>query len=348
MSILDNKSKIFDIDTKNFYSEIINFAENFQKSFSEAKNFSLPSYFIKAEKIVFCGMGASGMIGDFISLIAKKQSSFPVNVYKSADVPKFIDEKTIVFAISASGNTIETLNFFEKSVKQGAKIIAITQGGQIEKLASKYAAPIYKFNYHSQPRLALGQMFGSVLAILNKLGILETEQNDFDQALIAIKHCINKCGVEAEEKSNPAKKIAEKIHNKNILVWSGDFIFPVALRFSQQINENAKQLAFPNQLSELHHNLINGLNFPIAKNHIVVFIHSKYYSPEIIKRIEISKDLLAKNGIEFISIEAETTGYLAEILYLVLALDLTSYYLAILNNVDPEEIENISYIKSRI
>ena len=54
-----------------------------------------------------------------------------------------------------------------------------------------------------------------------------------------------------------AAEIAERLADNTPLIY-GDLTMPVAYRWKTQINENAKQHAFYNQLPELDHNEIVG------------------------------------------------------------------------------------------
>ena len=62
------------------------------------------------DHIVFAGMGGSGSLGDVISAILSKKDIHVSNI-KGYLLPKTVDSKSLIIAISASGNTEETIDF---------------------------------------------------------------------------------------------------------------------------------------------------------------------------------------------------------------------------------------------
>src|SRR5689334_9288958 len=86
------------------------------------------------ENIVVLGMGGSGIAGDILLHTAGPFLPVPVVVVKSYVLPAFVNDATLVFAISFSGNTEETLEATQEAGIQGAKVVAITRGGELAKL----------------------------------------------------------------------------------------------------------------------------------------------------------------------------------------------------------------------
>ena len=58
--------------------------------------------------ILVCGMGGSAIGGDLLKSYLS-DSNLPVFVNRNYGIPRFVDSTTLVFAISYSGNTEETL-----------------------------------------------------------------------------------------------------------------------------------------------------------------------------------------------------------------------------------------------
>ena len=66
------------------------------------------------EHIVFAGMGGSGAIGDVFEAVLSK-SKIHVNVVKGYVLPETVNSKTLVIAISVSGDTMETLSILKSA-----------------------------------------------------------------------------------------------------------------------------------------------------------------------------------------------------------------------------------------
>lgn len=348
MTNLDDKTEVFKIDKNGFYNDIIDLGNQFQKAWTEIADLAIPAFYIKADKVVICGMGASGIVGDIVYDLLKKESTKPVFVVKDYHLPAFVNSSTLVITITCSGDTEETVGCFEQAQLKGAKLFAITKNGQIEKLCSKFGTPYYKFKHNLAPRTALGIMLGATLGVMQKLGLTEIKSDDIEQSVKMLKYWAEHFSTDKLTSDNQAKKIAQKLVGKNVIIWSAENLCGAGLRWKTQINENAKQIAHSEFLPELHHNQIQGLEYPDNSNSIVLILYSKYYDRRIIKRIEVSKDILANAGIEFLVVEVESTGILAEIMSLILLGDLTSYYLAILNEVDPKPTPINDMVKEKI
>ena len=61
------------------------------------------------QQVVVLGMGGSGIAGDVLMAAAGPYMPVPVLVFRSYHVPAFVDESTLVFAVSFSGDTEETI-----------------------------------------------------------------------------------------------------------------------------------------------------------------------------------------------------------------------------------------------
>ena len=77
-------------------------------SFADAVPGPLPHH-DDIEHVVVLGMGGSGIAGDVVREVAGPFMPVPVVVHKGYGMPNFISDNTLVFAVSFSGNTEETL-----------------------------------------------------------------------------------------------------------------------------------------------------------------------------------------------------------------------------------------------
>src|SRR4051812_40825949 len=62
------------------------------------------------QNIVVCGMGGSGIAGDVLAVSASHELAVPVLVLKQIRTPKFVGPNSLVFALSYSGDTDETVS----------------------------------------------------------------------------------------------------------------------------------------------------------------------------------------------------------------------------------------------
>lgn len=66
----------------------------------------------------------------------------PVIVNRDYVLPEFVGPDTLVFAVSYSGNTEETLSAYEEARLRGASVVAVTTGGRLGELAGRDGVPL--------------------------------------------------------------------------------------------------------------------------------------------------------------------------------------------------------------
>src|SRR5687768_17753766 len=86
------------------------------------------------DHVVVMGMGGSGIVGDVVQSVCNGTLPVPVLVLKQYRVPAYVGSRSLVFAVSYSGDTEETLEMASGALDAGARMIAVTAGGQLAKL----------------------------------------------------------------------------------------------------------------------------------------------------------------------------------------------------------------------
>ena len=92
--------------------------------------------------VVVLGMGGSGIAGDIVAAVAGPFMPVPVVVAKSYELPAFVGEGTLVFAVSFSGDTEETVEATSEAAVQGAKVVVVSGGGELTRLGEAWGAPM--------------------------------------------------------------------------------------------------------------------------------------------------------------------------------------------------------------
>ena len=149
---------------------------------------------------------------------------------------------------------------------------------------------------------------------------------------------------------NQAKQVAEKLYSKFIFIYGADITTEVAYRWKAQLNENSKTWAACESFSELNHNTIAGYQFPeyLSAHAIILLLRSNQLSEQILKRYDVTCQLLEQFKIKYIIIDACGDNLLTQMMSLVLLGDYISYYLAILNQIDPTPVEAINFLKHKL
>jgi glucose/mannose-6-phosphate isomerase len=310
----------------------------------------LPAGYKDIDKVVILGMGGSAIGGDLVKSLVQAEAKIPVIVHRDYGLPAYIDEKTLLIGSSYSGNTEETLSGFELALKTGAKKIAMTTGGKLEKMTQGRNIPVFKIEYKAQPRAALGFSFLPTLCVMQKLGFIQDKSADVAETVEVLEGMSARLDEKSPVKSNPAKQIAQRLYGCLPVVYGAGIAAEAAHRWKTQINENSKAWGFYEVFPELNHNATVGYPLPkeIARKIRVVLLRSPTFSQRIKLRYDVTCELLKQAGVAYEFVDSQGKSLLAQMMSLVMMGDFASYYLAILYGVDPSPVKVISYLKEKL
>ncbi len=344
---IDNASAYRQFDRSGMLEHLHGFPEQCQKAWEKVLEFELPHLHTKISNVVIAGMGGSAIGGDIVRRLALAESKSPVWVHRDYGLPEFVDASTLVIASSYSGNTEETISAFTKSLGTRAKKLAITSGGRLQQLAEKEGIPVFVIDYQAPPRAAFPHSFIPLVGIFQKLGLLGDKSTDLQEAVDVLKKLSRDLIETRPLASNPAKQVAAKLRGSLAVIYGAEMLSEVARRWKGEFNENSKTWAFFENFPELNHNAAVGYEFPVEmKDRVfVLMLRSSSLHPRNRLRYEVTAQLLAKSGIPHEHIEARGESALAQVLSLVLLGDYASFYLSMLNEVDPTSTDAISFVK---
>lgn len=351
MNILDDEKVYQKLDPKAMLQSIKDLPDQLSAAAKQMGELSLPTHYIKVKNIVILGMGGSAIGGSLSASLGQLKIKVPIYVHRDYDLPAFVNHESLVIGTSYSGNTEETVSGFEEAGKRGAKLVAISSDGQIESLCRKFRVPMFKINYGAQPRAALGYLFGAVIGILNKLRFIELEKDEVEKTVLAMKSLEKNIHFGILAAQNQAKQLAQRAHDKIPVVVGSGTLAEVARRWKTQINENAKQTAIFEQLPELNHNMVVGLEFPdkLSEKIFIIMLQSQFDHKRTKLRQQITLQIFQQKKIQYetIYLQQAKTPFMEMMLSIFLG-DYVSYYMGILNKVDPTPVETINYLKDRL
>jgi glucose/mannose-6-phosphate isomerase len=348
--VLDDEGAYQRLDRDDMYRRVTDLPHQIEEAWRLGRDLRLPEPFRSSTSLVVAGMGGSAIGGSLLESYAGQSLPLPLTVWRGYGVPGWVNEQTLVIAISYSGNTEETVSALEEARKRGARLLAITSGGKIGALASQWGIPVLTFEYPAQPRAALGYLFTPLLQICSQLGFLKVDEARVRGAIEAVRHVSSRWDRAIPGPDNQAKRLAIQARGKAVVIYGGSYLAAVAHRWKTQMNENAKNWAFFEEFSELNHNAVVGFELSgVQKLPIEIFMLSGSHLPDrIALRTRVTADLMRKYQVGFETVEARGEDPLEEILTHVALGDYVSYYLAILNDVDPSTIEPIDFLKASL
>jgi glucose/mannose-6-phosphate isomerase len=277
----------------------------------------------------------------------------PVTVLKHYRTPAFVNERTLAFALSYSGDTEETIEMSRGAIAADATLVAISRGGELARLAEEsgslhVACP----DDILMPRLALGALVAPMLVVLFRMGLLPEAHAGLLRAQQQLAHRRDQCKPAVDGDRNPARELARKIGRTIPIVYgSGGLGGVAALRWKQSVNENAKAPAFWNEYPELDHNEVCGWGqHGDVTRQVFTLIELRHglEHPRLEQRAAATRELIDEALVQVLTVEAEGEGRLAQLLDLAYLGDWASYYLALDNDVDPGPIDAITQLKAAL
>lgn len=350
MSELDELPVYQRLDPSGMLRHLHQFPDQCERAWDSSLRLPLPQDYAKVVKVIICGMGGSAIGGEFMHRIATLENGPPVSIHRDYGLPPFVDSDTLLIFSSYSGNTEETLSSFTESLRTEAKKLILTTGGKLRELAEKEGFPILPIDYEAPPRATFPYGFVSLLGVFNILGLIPDKSGDMKEVLQVLRTVSNNINETVPIASNPAKQLATHLYGHLAVVYGAGLLSEVAQRWKAQLNENSKVWAFYEILPELDHNAVVGYQFPseIRRETMVVLLHSSLLHPRVSMRYRLTAEILAKEAVKHQTVEAIGTTALAQMMGSVLLGDYVSFYLAILNGVDPTQVAPIDYLKSRL
>lgn len=308
--------------------------------FSGDKNFS------GIHNVVYAAMGGSALAASLIH--TWPMLPIPFEVVRDYTLPQYVDKNTLVVVSSYSGNTEETLSALEDAETRGAQIAVIAGGGKLKQYAEEKKYLLALLPKVDQPRYAVLYNYRALLDILAIANVIKEE--DFKEELEHVASDLTRkaitWGPDVMIADNPAKQIAQELMGKSVVIYGGPKMAPAAYKWKISINENAKQIAWTNQLPEFNHNeFIGWSKQPVEKPYVIVDLRSDLEHPRVQKRFEITERLLSGMRPSPIVVNVEGDTILEQLLWAINFGDFVSLYLALLNGLNPSPVDLVENFK---
>lgn len=337
-------------DPKGMRNLILNFPQQAEEAVTIGNAAKIKLNTKNVEQIIVSGLGGSAIGGDLIRAYFADKCEVPVIVNRHYYFPKYVGTNSLVIISSYSGNTEETTASYKDAIKRKAKIFCITSGGEVERMAKKYKHPYIKIPGGLPPRAALGYSFFTMLIALSKLGFIKDQKKEIKETLALLSDLSSRYG-NHDSTDNTALNLAKTLQGKLPLIYSAaDKFDTVNTRWRGQITENAKTLAFGHVFPELNHNEIVGWEVlkDIMKNIHVVILRDKEDYKRIQLRMDVTKGIIGDLADGITEVHSEGKSLLARTFSLLYLADWLSFYLAILNGVDPSPVKQIDFLKEEL
>lgn len=353
--MLDDLDYIHSIDKSNMLKVIETFPEQLLEALSIVEQSEIPKIDgRKINNIVVAAVGGSAIQGDLIRNWIEDQMAIPLEICRDSTLPSYADGRTLVIAVSYSGDTQETLSQVIEACERRCKVFSVTSGGQLARISKRLGVPTVKVRSGLVPRAALPHLLTSTAYILSRSGLIKSIQEEIKLASRQLSEIRGEIRAENPLENNRAKQFALDMLGKFPVIYSSTRVSGVARRMKNQFNENSKVPSKFELLPEAIHNEIEGWKrLDVAEEASVpfsiVFVRDTGESESERLRFEEMKKILNEAGfseVKQVLLEGETK--LGRLLSGVYFGDFASFYLAVARGFDPTLIKSIEKLKKRI
>jgi len=352
LSVLDNWETYARLDPSRFINRIDSLPLQCQQAWLSGLEFDPPGAYSNCESILIAGMGGSAIGGDLLRDALSGEQAPPITTSRDYKLPRHVNSKSLVIVSSYSGNTEESISACQDALDKGAKVIVLTHArdGVLRRMSDQYGIPKFFVESEGEPRSALGYCLLIPIAIMQNLGMINSKDEDVLEAIQVLSLLVERLKSSVPATDNPAKLLAGRLFNKLTIIYGAEHLSGASRRWKTQLNENAKSLAFSEIIPEIHHNSAEGFRYPKSlKNKLAIILLSAMTLNERTKyRYAVTRDLLESIGITNYTIDGLGKGILAQLLSTIVFGDYTSYYLGILNGLDPSKLHYVNLIRSKM
>lgn len=344
-SPLNDLEHLIHVDKRGMLDVITTLPESAEEAIEAAEKVDLKIRPFR--NLIVTGMGGSAVGGLLLRDWLNPTSRVPIVVSRDYTLPGFVGKDTLLFAVSYSGNTEETLSSFEDGREKGAKIVVFTSGGELEKRARSARIPLFKLPSGFQPRAAIAHQFFSLIVAARKAGITQDIWWEVKEALNVLKELREVMRPENPLKSNPAKRLAEELRGYIPFIYGSHIHEAVAYRWNTQLNENSKSPAGYNFLPEAFHNAIMAgeAERELLSKVCAVFLLDPVEGERLEAKTRKFINIIEPNFGKVLEVPSRGEGRLARILSALYVGDYVSAYLSILYGKDPGSTESIDLLK---
>ena len=321
-------------DNSNMEEMLDNFPNQCKEALSLAKDKKI---LVEIDNIIITGMGGSAIPGDILKSYLSDLKK-PVIVNRDYSLPEFISPKSLVFALSYSGNTEETISAYRNALRKGCQIVAVSSGGKLEELSAMNKNIFIKIPSGLQPRAATGYLLISMVGILQNSRIIDDKTSEIKKMISVLKKPNYK---------KMGEEFASRLVNKIPIIYSSQRYMPAAMKWKTDINENSKCHAFFNTFPEFNHNEIVGFT-ELKADYFVIIIRDDDEHKQIKKRMDIIKELIKKKGVPVTELNITGDSYLTKLLSALYIGNWVGYFLAQEYDVDPAPVVIIEKLKEML
>lgn len=354
---LDNQTERLALDSGQVGAAIALLPDQLAQVLQDIKSQPTQQLTKPINKIVLNGMGGSNLGARLIASALAEQLTTPILIEPGYTVPGYVDSQTLYIVSTYSGTTEEPLSVIEKVQECGAQLAVITAdypNNQLAQTARQHNWPAYifepKHNPSGQPRLGLGYAVFGLLGLLSSLKLFNFDTIAAEKLIDNLRSLSQHWLPEVPAADNDAKQLAEQLRDHQVWLIGPDCLAGNLHILRNQLNETSKNLANYLTVPDLNHYAMEGLSFPTSVPETIAALSFKItgLSGRLTKRLVLTDEVLEQNQLPVYNYQAVSTNRLEQALEILAFGSWLSYYLGLLNNIDPVKIPWVDLFKKKL
>jgi glucose/mannose-6-phosphate isomerase len=290
-------------------------------------------------------MGTGRTAGLVIRALTIAIIAVPILVESSYELPACIGSRSLVIALSGSGNTDEVNHAAATAAERGARLVVVTVGGWLADFIGDHGAAMIRIPPDIQPaRATLGVMVGGLMSIFEQIGLLPDATQWINSARTQL---CRRCH-ELQTPSNVATRLAESLIERHIICQGDTPIGGVAAsRWKTQLNQTARQSASVSFQPDASHNEVVAWDFynPLMGEAAVLLRHP--YENRRVGRLMNLWTQYLDGKIAVHTVRGAGATRCAALLDLIMIGDFTALHIAAARELDPNDVAYISQTVKR-
>jgi glucose/mannose-6-phosphate isomerase len=313
--------------------------------FRSGREIALPSE-SQPVQVFVAGMGGSAIAADLARGVVEAETRVPLVVLRSPSAPASLSSRSRIILTSYSGNTWETLRTYDAAGRAGAYRVVVTSGGALAERAARDRLPMIPIPSGLPPRSAVGHMLGGLLGLLDPWFPESNEERMrriAERAPAYVASCAGPRG--------PAARLAREIGDHLPFVYAESSFAGLARRWKTQVEENAKRLAFFDEIPELLHNAIvawDAVPRREAGRYAVILLDWTGSAPMVRQSSKYLTSLLRSRGVTVLPTPLSPEDRLEALVEGLILGDHVSLFLAEAGGVDPYPVDAITRLKAAL
>jgi glucose/mannose-6-phosphate isomerase len=319
--------------------------------------------------LVVAGVGGSGLAGDVVVGVTGPTCPVPVFTSRGHRLPGWVGPMDLVVAVSASGDTEETLAATDEALRRGARLVTVGRPGTALARRSDGGRAVHLAvdTGGRPPRASLWTLTTPLLSLVHGLGLASVPAGLLAGVADQLDELAQRCGPASETYANRAKQTALQLSGTLPHVWGASELATVAAgRMAHQLACNAKVPSVHGPMTDVHHHQVAALagrygaggadsignlasdifhdpllDGPPRERLRLLLLRDTGELEQVTRAADATVHLAEQYGVPVDQLRATGEHPLERLASLVAPLDFASVYLALLEGTDPLPIDAV-------